>query len=679
MRNLFLVFLTLLPSLAWAQRSNYPPEFDDARAEKYKTVGDVDLKLWVFEPADHQPTDKRAAIVFFFGGGWKAGSPAQFEQHCRYLASRGMVAITADYRVRSRHETLADRCVADGKSAIRWVRRNAKRLGIDPNRIVAGGGSAGGHVAACTAVIKSLDEPTEDNSISSVPNAMALFNPALVLSQYRDLDLDESKLADIATRTGVPAEQLSPIHQITTKIPPTIIFHGEADTTVPFSTAQAFTNAANNHNSHCKLNGFAGQAHGFFNYGRNGKPGENFRKTINQLDQFLVSLGYLTGDATIATTNSPNAHLRSDLNNSRIKFQRDKRGSVAFIGGSITEMDGYRPMVTEYLQQRFPETEFTFTAAGISSTCSTTGAFRLDHDVLSTNPDLFFVEFAVNDDQDASHNARDCVRGMEGILRHALRHNPQMDIVVTHFVNPGMLQKIQDGDEPISSAQHERVATHYGVATNYLARELADRIEGGTMTWKEFGGTHPKKPGNRLAADMVIDILDSAWSQPLADNAKPTTHSLPKPIDPNSYTHGRLVPIDQAKKINGWQIRQPDWKSLPGGKRERFTNQRLLCATQPGSTFTLDFTGTAVGAYVLAGPDAGILDFSIDDSPYQRIDLYHRFSKGLHYPRTVLFDADLKSGKHLLKVRLSEDHNEASGGTAARILQLVVNGPKSPD
>ena len=134
-----------------------------------------------------------------------------------------------------------------------------------------------------------------------------------------------------------------------------------------------------------------------------------------------------------------NIQFRGNLENSRIQFLKNKKGNVAFMGGSITEMNGYRPMVADQLKKRFPETNFTFIDAGISSTCSNTGAFRLERDVLSKPIDLFFIEFAVNDDQDAHHSRKDCIRGLEGIIRHARKSNPNMDIIVTFFVNEGML------------------------------------------------------------------------------------------------------------------------------------------------------------------------------------------------------------------------------------------------
>ena len=673
MRTMIAVLMILLSVNSRAQEKDYPPTFAGAREEVYKRVGDVELKLWIFEPRDQKSPDVRPAIVFFFGGGWKSGKPSQFEQQCRYLASRGIVAMTADYRVRNRHGTLADRCVADAKSAIRWVRKNAERLGIDPNRIAAGGGSAGGHLAACTGIVPGLDEPHEDAAISSVPNAMVLFNPAVTIARFGDREFDQAKLDDWASRAGVPPKDISPIHHLRKGLPPAIIFHGTADTAVPFWTVEEFTLRSAKLGNTCQLCAYDGSPHGFFNYGRGGTPGEAFLRTVAQMDQFLIDQGFLRGEPAIGLPDSKNAHLRTHFDNSRIKFQQEMRGNVAFIGGSITQMNGYRPMVMEYLQQKFPETEFKFTNAGISSTCSTTGAFRLQEHVLKHQPDLLFVEFAVNDDQDAAHAPRECLRGMEGIIRQARLHNPKIDIVVTHFINPPMLEKLQNGQKTVSRDQHERVAAHYGVATSDLAREVADRITAGSLTWKEFGGTHPKTPGNRIAADLIADLLRAAWKQPLANNAQAVNHRLPKPIDPRSYFRGRMLELSEASAGEGWALAVPKWSTIRGNLREQFAGTPLLCSSEPGSELTLDFQGSAVGAYVLAGPDAGTVEYTIDGSPPKSVDLYHRHSKGLHYPRTVMFATELDAAKHRLVLRVGKQQNASSKGHAVRILRLVTN------
>lgn len=278
--------------------SNYPPQLDGARVEVYKTIGDASLNIYIYNPEDHKPSDKRPVAVFFFGGGWKAGTPKQFEQHCKYLASRGMVAMTADYRVLTRHGTKAKECVADAKSAIRWIRKEAERLGVDPNRLVAGGGSAGGHLAGCTGVLAGFNESNDDLSVSAKPNAMALFNPALVLAQIDGEDpLPASTMPTLLERMGVAPKELSPCHHVKAGVPPTIIFHGEGDVTVPFKTARQFASAMKKVGNRCELVGYEGQPHGFFNYGRS--ENKYFNATVRSLDQFLVSLGYLEGDATI--------------------------------------------------------------------------------------------------------------------------------------------------------------------------------------------------------------------------------------------------------------------------------------------------------------------------------------------------------------------------------------------
>lgn len=390
-----------------------------------------------------------------------------------------------------------------------------------------------------------------------------------------------------------------------------------------------------------------------------------------------LTLPALLLTATLALADeTDNIQLRGSLDNCRIRFELQKVGHVAFIGGSITEMNGYRPMVCELLQKRFPDTEFEFTDAGISSTCSTTGAMRLRSDVLSKGPvDLFFIEFAVNDDQDAGHAKRECIRGLEGIIQQCRRHNPRMDIVVTFFVNPGMRDQLQAGRTPVSIGAHSEVAKHYGVSTIHLAREVAERITAKSLSWEVYGGTHPKPAGNRICADMIGTLLARAWKKPLDDEkAAPVPHRLPrKPLDEGSYGNGRFLDPEMAEVRSGWKWSIPEWKKLPGGKRSRFTKIRMLHAEEPGAELTLKFEGRAVGAYVVAGPDAGVLEASVDGGPFRPRKLYHRFSQGLHYPRTVLFESDLKPGPHILRLRIASPGSQGVRGSAARIIQFVAN------
>jgi hypothetical protein len=287
--------------------------------------------------------------------------------------------------------------------------------------------------------------------------------------------------------------------------------------------------------------------------------------------------------------------------------------------------------------------------------------------------DLLLVEFAVNDDQDARHSAEDCIRGMEGIVRHLWNASPESDVIMIDFVNPEMLATAQAGRTQLSAEQHEKVARHYGISSINLPAELADRIEAGTMTWESFGGTHPGPVGNRMAADLVAQVLTAGWSQATAASA-PDDHPIPaQPLLHSSFSQGEFLPADMVEPGEGWQRGIPDWSVIEGSKRERFLDAPLFFSTQPDSTLSFTFSGRAIGAYVLAGPDAGQLEVRIDNGDWTTIELYHNYSSGLHYPRTVMFSSDLPRGEHLVKVRLARMHHPSSKGTAARILDFAVN------
>jgi acetyl esterase/lipase len=147
--RLILAFLSLCVALtAGAQEKTakkkaggHPPVIEGTKSETYRKVGDTELKVWIFDSRQKMTEKPLPAIVFFFGGGWTGGSPTQFEPQSRHLAKRGMIAIVADYRVKTRQNAKPADCVSDAKACVRWVRANAARLGIDPQRIAVGGGS----------------------------------------------------------------------------------------------------------------------------------------------------------------------------------------------------------------------------------------------------------------------------------------------------------------------------------------------------------------------------------------------------------------------------------------------------------------------------------------------------------------------------------------------------------
>jgi acetyl esterase/lipase len=274
------IVLTVFLTLAVPGHAQGP---SNVRTFTYKKTKQADLAIHVHFPPDWKKDDKRPAIVFFFGGGWTQGDVKQFEPQASYLATRGMVAARADYRVKSQHDVTPDACVEDAKSAIRWLRQNAAMVGIDPDRIVASGGSAGGHIAACTAC-PGLDSEGEDLKISSRPNAMLLFNPVLRFDGVPAL------MQRIGNNEKL-GKAISPTLHLTKNAPPALLFYGKEDGLLKQGEEFMAKSKEVGHKADIFL--AAGVGHGFFNR----SPWKE--KTLLQADEFLESIGYLKGKPTI--------------------------------------------------------------------------------------------------------------------------------------------------------------------------------------------------------------------------------------------------------------------------------------------------------------------------------------------------------------------------------------------
>lgn len=387
----------------------------------------------------------------------------------------------------------------------------------------------------------------------------------------------------------------------------------------------------------------------------------------------------LAAAAAAAVAAGPAADIADDTAHVRVRgglphlaaALRDGRPvRVAFLGGSITEnRGGHSAMVPAWFREAYPGSRVEAVNAGLSSTCSTTGAFRLASDVFAGGPvDLLVVEFAVNDDQDAAHAERECVRGMEGIVRHVRREHPECDIVMVHFVNPGILAKLRAGDSPTSVAAHERVAEHYGVTSVDVAGEVADAVESGRYSWKDYGGTHPGEFGYRVASDLIIKAIGEG----VGAAAKPS--GLPGALDESSYDRGRFVEVVEAERTEGWRVGKVGRDLLPEGSiRSNYEPLSVLRGDAAGDGLRLKFEGTAVGAFVLAGPDAGILRASVDGGEPVQVDLFHRYSRGLNYPRSVIFATGLEGGEHTLRLEIAAEKNPGSSGNTASILYFAID------
>lgn len=267
-RVLFLLIFLAFFGIAKAQQ---PTEL------LYKQIDTVKLKLFVYKPADFNKTEKYPAIVFFYGGGWVGGSITQFDTLAQHYAYKGMVTILVDYRVQKRQGTTPYESLKDAKSAMRYVRKNAEKLGIDPQRIVASGGSAGGHLAAACFTNETFNEDSDDLTISSKPDVLVLFNPVI----------DNSKEGYGYERVKEHYLEFSPLHNIRKGFPPTVFFLGTKDKLIPVSTAESFKQKIESVGSRCDLILYKDQGHGFFNQ-------KKFKEDISsKVDAFLQSIGYI--------------------------------------------------------------------------------------------------------------------------------------------------------------------------------------------------------------------------------------------------------------------------------------------------------------------------------------------------------------------------------------------------
>lgn len=243
----------------------------------YKEIGDAKLCLYVHYPENWKEIKNLPSIVFFYGGSWTDRNINQFTKYSDYYASKGFVCFRADYRVTKVNGSNPFQSLEDAKSAIRYIRKNAEDFHIDSNKLVASGGSAGGHLAAACAFITEYNSDTDDLKISTVPDALMLFNPVI----------DNGPEGYGYDRIGDEYPSFSPLHNIKSPVPPTIFQLGDMDKLVPVSTAEKYKQACEKAGGRCDLVVYEGAQHGFFN------KEEYYLKTLEHCDSFLKSLDLL--------------------------------------------------------------------------------------------------------------------------------------------------------------------------------------------------------------------------------------------------------------------------------------------------------------------------------------------------------------------------------------------------
>ncbi|MES2596180.1 MAG: alpha/beta hydrolase [Verrucomicrobiota bacterium] len=273
LRHLLLTLFSLLTCLAFAA------EEEPGKVYVYKQSGSKPQEMEIYFPPNWEPAkNKVPGLIMFHGGGWGGGTLSQFRYACRYFATRGIVTATVTYQLAVKKDASPGQsrkrvCITDAKSAIRWMKQHAGELGIDPARIITGGGSAGGHICMLATNNPGLNDPADPKDIDTSVVAYLLFNPAFTADDAPDAEVDVLK-------------------HLTAKLPPAIMFFGTNDPWKKGSDA-ALKHLKELGNTTTELWLAEGQAHSFFNRA----PWQNL--TISEADRFLVRLGLLSGGPSL--------------------------------------------------------------------------------------------------------------------------------------------------------------------------------------------------------------------------------------------------------------------------------------------------------------------------------------------------------------------------------------------
>jgi sialidase-1 len=368
-------------------------------------------------------------------------------------------------------------------------------------------------------------------------------------------------------------------------------------------------------------------------------------------------------------------NVRGGTDNFYNAVTKNKKATVAFLGGSITYNPGWREKVCNYLKERFPETDFHFIAAGIPSLGSLPHAFRLQRDVLDSGKiDLMFIEAAVNDRVNGTDSLTQ-VRDLEGIVRHAKKNNPLMDMIMMEFADPDKTRDYNNGVIPVELINHELIAEHYHLPSLNMAREVHDKLKNGEFSWvDDFKDLHPGPFGQELYLENIKKLMESCFNR-FTTEAKHTPGNayLPPPLNNASFTNGNYYDIKHAVYDSNWILNE-NWTPADHlGTREGFVNVPVLSSVKPGASLSLSFKGTAIGIAIVSGADAGMISYAIDKAPFKSIDLYTPWSNMLHLPWYVLLGSNLNNGKHILRIKIADSKNASSKGNACRIVNFFKN------
>jgi lysophospholipase L1-like esterase len=350
---------------------------------------------------------------------------------------------------------------------------------------------------------------------------------------------------------------------------------------------------------------------------------------------------------------------RGGLPNFIARLKTGGEVKVAYLGGSITAQQGWRPKTLKWFGEQFPGVRVSEINAAIGGTGSDLGVFRLQHDVLQHKPDLLFVEFAVND---AGASPEQIYRSIEGIVRKTWKADPATDICFVYTLAGNMLETLKQDRFPRSATAMEKVADHYGIPSIHMGLKVARMEREGKLV---FGGAEPKTDAEKAKlGDKILFSPDSvhpydaghqlyfeavlrSWAA-IRGAGEPVPHKLVVPMVADNWERAEMVPFGKAKLSAGWEKLESE-----AGMVKLFGNRvpGLWKANAPGESILFRFRGTTARIYDLLGPDCGQVTVIVDNGAplvKPRLESYCTY----HRLATLSVAEGLPDGLHTVKVTL---------------------------
>ncbi len=338
---------------------------------------------------------------------------------------------------------------------------------------------------------------------------------------------------------------------------------------------------------------------------------------------------------------------------------------IGYFGGSITAQAGWRPKTLAYFQKSYPQAKISEINAAIGGTGSDLGVFRLKQDMLDHQPDLLFVEFAVNDGGAEPQKIFQC---MEGIVRQTWRSLPKCDICFVYTITEALVPAMLEGKFQRSASAMEKIADHYGIPSVHMGMDVAKLAKAGKLLWK---AKLPKTPEEKQAVgdqfvfapdsvhphpetghELYLQAIIRSWTPITSASKSPADHVLGAPFVANHYEMAKLVPIQEATLSAGFRVL--DSKTDDFGKRWSNRMTSLYKGTKSGETISFQFKGTRCAIYDIIGPDCGQVTLTLDDQPARiipRFDAYCTY----HRLSALMIGTDLPDTVHRVKLEIHPD------------------------